>query len=969
MKHTKKLNRQLILSLGIIFLFIFSSLASALPIKILGSGTPGIGQERLFTLTIHIEGNGEVYPPSGSQFKPGKSTPVFALSSDNWVFRRWEGDLTGSENPSFLHMDSDKTITAVFDQYVSIENGKFMYQDEPFYPITMNYGIHVQKDDSGFFPGPYRAYFPDNKPSANKDVAMNRMSKHMQQMVDLGFTSIRILGLSTGYNNDTQNLHRAYIDKVNGVYVNTPLDITPDTYHILFSVISDVVELAESHGLKVVLLAGNRGIDHPDVRNQYSHYLGSLANHFADNPTLMAIDIYNEPSNEARRSYKKSEISLMVSQWCERIRKNSSYHLITMGHQHSKSALDWDPKIMPLDFDSFHIYPEPREFTPQGVHQGIQRFQAELLWTSQVIQRPWIIGETGFSAHYDPDVLADWGSPEDQRYFAYLSLRSVRDLGGIGYSWYRFVDNKKNPTHNPTSADRKGFWGLLSVSFPESPEWPDGSIKPSAYEFNDFDPYTIEHYAPEINEIYYNPYNYSKYELTAKIITPTNNHDKNALYKPVENARINAFSAGYEHFSKTFSKPDGTFHIKSERPIRMIYLSGLGFEGKGIYHINTMYLGLVNSQTGSSPTLEYESLVNCYTHGVFGVTEYGDLIRAFWTYPQGWDFEFVHSNIQSRSGSFIYTGDQSNPGQLFGLNAHGKIVEVTYNPTLGKYIAEEIPGQQSIPSLVTGSLVYSPGRGLFAVSASGQVIRALKINEEWSITVIRSSAGSIHPTSLIATNQESPTPILGVTIDGTIVGIFDQKLVVEEIPIPLPPISLSSLVYGNDDIVYGVTTDSQIIKIFFEQEWDYTLIEYEGSIQHDSLSIGGISPTRVFGINDEHHLVYIKKDKQTNELTIELVNTKDNDLFTFISGSLVNGYENGIFGITEDGKLIQTNVGWNFISISSSSGQTHPFSLVSSYNTEGGRVYGLNENGKLIGTWVKPNVDIGDIVLQPVDFS
>lgn len=977
-KNTKKISRlsiqQFVVWLMMCFILL-SSITVTINARHSMTGTsPGIGQEQLYTLTIHIEGNGEVYPPSGTQVKPGKTITIFAVCSDNWFFRRWEGDLTTTENPTFIQMDSNKTITAVFDQHVYIKNGKFMHHDEPFYPITMNYGVHVQKDDSGFFPGPYRAYFPDNKPSANRDVAMNRMGKHMQQMVDLGFTSIRLLGLSVGYNDTTQNLHRAYLNKDGNSYVNTPLDITPDTYHILFSVISDFVDLAESYGLKVVLLAGNRGIDHPDVRNNYSHYLGSLANHFADNPTIMAIDIYNEPSNEAKLfgggSYKKHQISSMVSQWCDRIRENSSYHLITMGHQHSNSAMDWDPSVMPLDFDSFHIYPEPRQFTEQGVEQGIQRFLAELLWTSQVIQRPWIIGETGFSAHPDPEVLEDWGSPEDQRYFAYLTLRSVRDLGGVGYSWYRFIDNKKNPTPNPNSNDRKGFWGLIGVSFPESPEWPDGSIKPSAFEFIDFDPFIIENYAPEINEIYYNPNGYSKYEITGKIVTYDNkDNEKNLSYTTIENARIDAWAAGYGKSSRTFSKPDGTFHITSDRPIRIAYASALGYEAKGNYNINTMFLGVVNTQSGYSPILEYESLVQCYTHGVFGVTEYGDLIRAYWTYPQGWNFEFVHSNIQSLTGSFIYTGDTTNPGQIFGLNAHGKIVEVTYNPTLGKYVAQQLPGQQSIPPLVPGSLVYSPERGLFGVTAAGQVIRALQSNTQWIIAVVRSSAGPIHPLSLITTNQQTQSPIFGVTIDGKIVGIFHQKLVLEELPLQLLAIDSSSLLYTSDDILYAVTVDGTIIELLSEAgEWYANEIQYEKNIQPNSLTLGGISPTRVFGINDEHHLIYIKKTTTpTPQTTIELVNT--NNQVEFASGSLVNGYENGVFGVTKQGNLVQTNVGWNFIPISSSSGITHPFSLVSEHNHEGGRVYGLNHQGKLIGTWVNPSVDIGDIILQPVQLS
>lgn len=56
---------------------------------------------------------GSVSPSSG-EFEEGESVEVRATANENWVFDRWQGDLTGNLNPAPVILNMDKSITAVF---------------------------------------------------------------------------------------------------------------------------------------------------------------------------------------------------------------------------------------------------------------------------------------------------------------------------------------------------------------------------------------------------------------------------------------------------------------------------------------------------------------------------------------------------------------------------------------------------------------------------------------------------------------------------------------------------------------------------------------------------------------------------------------------------------------------------------------------------------------------------------------
>ncbi len=68
------------------------------------------------SLTVNITGSGSVSKsPNKSKYNHNEEVNLTPSPLDkNWKFSKWQGDLTGSDNPGNINMNSDKNVTAVF---------------------------------------------------------------------------------------------------------------------------------------------------------------------------------------------------------------------------------------------------------------------------------------------------------------------------------------------------------------------------------------------------------------------------------------------------------------------------------------------------------------------------------------------------------------------------------------------------------------------------------------------------------------------------------------------------------------------------------------------------------------------------------------------------------------------------------------------------------------------------------------
>ncbi len=75
-----------------------------------------IPTEETYTLTTEVvKGNGNISPSTGT-YTAGEEVEMSAIAAEGYSFRSWGGNLSGSENPATLVMNSDKHVTAEFDE-------------------------------------------------------------------------------------------------------------------------------------------------------------------------------------------------------------------------------------------------------------------------------------------------------------------------------------------------------------------------------------------------------------------------------------------------------------------------------------------------------------------------------------------------------------------------------------------------------------------------------------------------------------------------------------------------------------------------------------------------------------------------------------------------------------------------------------------------------------------------------------
>ncbi len=71
-----------------------------------------------YSLTINVEGEGSTDPAEGSHaYEEDEEVTITAMPAENWYFKEWTGDHQGTNNETTITMDSDKEITAHFEEY------------------------------------------------------------------------------------------------------------------------------------------------------------------------------------------------------------------------------------------------------------------------------------------------------------------------------------------------------------------------------------------------------------------------------------------------------------------------------------------------------------------------------------------------------------------------------------------------------------------------------------------------------------------------------------------------------------------------------------------------------------------------------------------------------------------------------------------------------------------------------------
>ena len=97
----------------------------------------------IYTLSTSVVGEGQINPSSG-EFDAGEMVTLAASPDSGWVFSKWEGDLSSTQNPTSISMDSDKNVVGVFERKsyplnITIDGNGVVSEKIVFQPKTTDY--------------------------------------------------------------------------------------------------------------------------------------------------------------------------------------------------------------------------------------------------------------------------------------------------------------------------------------------------------------------------------------------------------------------------------------------------------------------------------------------------------------------------------------------------------------------------------------------------------------------------------------------------------------------------------------------------------------------------------------------------------------------------------------------------------------------------------------------------------------
>ena len=108
------------------------------------SEVPEEPEESTFNLTLNLDGEGSVnIEPEQDEYEEGTTVELTAKPLDGWQFVEWTGDISSSETSVELTMDSDKNVTAVYEEILF----------DLTVNITGNGSVNISPDLNEYEPG------------------------------------------------------------------------------------------------------------------------------------------------------------------------------------------------------------------------------------------------------------------------------------------------------------------------------------------------------------------------------------------------------------------------------------------------------------------------------------------------------------------------------------------------------------------------------------------------------------------------------------------------------------------------------------------------------------------------------------------------------------------------------------------------------------------------------------------------
>ena len=425
------------------------------------------------------------------------------------------------------------------NEFVSIENKKFILNKQVFFPIMMNYIVRYRNIDNELVAAPAIEYDSINTyESRTKEEVDHRLHAHFQLIKEMGFNTLRLVGVS--YAKYKENSGELYY-KIESTDSDQKMSLLFHENKEEFLIqLQKVIEIAKSHQLHVMIVFPRPRKD-PDQNKNRCELIKSILKRFKDEPAVFSYDFFNEPLYFDNSEFKKNidvhrskkEAYDLVVGWRDLMNRYAPNQLITIGYAEPIEVFEWDPSILPVDFVSFHTY-HPL------------RVPNEIYWYSKYVDKPWMLGETSLPADNDSVLYIE------QHQFMKEALKRTIDCGGSGFGWWQYQDVKWGPfEHNYTPV--LNHEGITTTK--------DGNYKIYG---------SLKHNVSEIlNNVileptgdcdcmnnYYNMVGYKNFLIKGKIINENTG-------EPIEGAVIRGWNKYWSVGANTFTKEDGSFTLFS----------------------------------------------------------------------------------------------------------------------------------------------------------------------------------------------------------------------------------------------------------------------------------------------------------------------------------------------------------------------------------------------------------------------
>jgi len=153
--------------------------------------------------------------------------------------------------------ESENIVTSDKNKFVSISGKAFIKDGKPFYPVTINYIVAMQTDRKNLWPCPAKSYNTifEKFSAPTKDACKTELLADMQLIKEMGFNSVRIIGIGDAGVDDDQT-GELYIRASIGNEKDTTIMLSNnEIYAQYFNAVEELLQIMDSVDLKGILLS------------------------------------------------------------------------------------------------------------------------------------------------------------------------------------------------------------------------------------------------------------------------------------------------------------------------------------------------------------------------------------------------------------------------------------------------------------------------------------------------------------------------------------------------------------------------------------------------------------------------------------------------------------------------------------------------------------------------------------------